>query len=84
MTTATLNILPQEQALADAGISPSGVRLYIRRALLENVMDEVRGYLENDNVPEFDELEEQGVDVRQLILDYVEATLVIDFEGAVL
>ena len=84
MTTATLNILSEEQALADAGISPSGVRLYIRTALLQNIMDEVRGYLENNNVPQWDELEEQGVDVRQLILDYVEATLVIDFEGAVL
>ena len=47
-------------------------------------MDEIRGYLENGNVSALDELEEQGVDVRQLILDYVEATLVIDFEGAVL
>ena len=84
MTTATLNILPQEQALEDAGITPSAVRLFIREALIQNVMDEVRGYLENGNVPQWDELEEQGVNVRKLILDYVEATLVIDFEGAVL
>ena len=84
MTVATLNVLPEEQALADAGISPSGVRLYIKEALLQNLTDEVRGYLENDNVPQLDELIERGVDARQLIIDYVTSTLVIDFEGAVL
>lgn len=86
MTVATLNVLPEEQALADAGISPSGMRLYIRDAFYhcfyQNLIDELKGYLEYDS--EWDEFTEKGVDARQLIIDYVKATLLIDFEGAVL
>jgi hypothetical protein len=84
MSIMSPTILPEEQALADAGIPPSGIRLYMRSALEQNILDEIEGCIQYDNIPNLQALEDKGVDVRQLILDYVTATLVIDFEGAVL
>ena len=88
MTTATpikpSTVLPQEQALADAGISPSAVRAYVRGALGEHLLDEVRSLLECGLLDNYEEAIDNGVDVEQLIIDYVSETIVIDFEGAVL
>ena len=72
-------VAPSEQALVDAGIKPYEVARYIASALGENLMDEVRGLLEADVVPGLDELEEKGVNARELILEYVRDAIIIDF-----
>ena len=73
-------ILPTyHQDLLNVGIDPDFVARYIIDALGENLMDEVRGLLEADVVPGLDALEDKGVDVRELILNYVRESIVISF-----
>lgn len=67
----------EEQDLLDAGIQPREVAKYIVDALGENLMDEIRGLLEAGVVPNLDELDEKGVDARELILNYVREAIVI-------
>ena len=88
MTTATpvkpSTVLPQEQALVDAGINPAQVRTYVKGALSEHLLDEVRSFLQCGNIENYDELTNDGVDAEQLIIDYIAETIVIDFENATL
>ena len=70
-------VLPAStKALLEAGVDHNFVARYIRDALGENVLDEVRGILEA-GVLTFDEDKEE--DIRELILDYVRENLVITF-----
>ena len=85
MTTATpikpSTVLPQEQALVDVGINPTQVRTYVKDALGEHLLDEIRSFLDCLNIENYDELIEDGVNVEQLIIDYIAETIVIDFEN---
>jgi len=85
MTTATpikpSTVLPQEQALVDVGINPAQVRTYVRDALGEHLLDEIRSFLECGNIENYDELIEDGVDAEQLIINYIAETIVIDLEN---
>ena len=76
MTVATTS---PKQALIDAGIEPKEVAQYIVGALSENLMDEIRGLLEAGVVPNLEELEEQGIDATELVVEYVRDAIVIDF-----
>lgn len=70
-------VLPAStKALIKAGVDPNFVARYIRDALGENVLDEVRGILEA-GVLTFNEDEDETI--RELILDYVRENLVITF-----
>ena len=74
---ADVLVSKEEQALLDVGIEPPVVAKYIVDALGENLMDEIRGLLEAGVVPNLDELDEKGVDARELILNYVREAIVI-------
>jgi len=64
------------KALVDAGIDHKLVANYISGALGENIIDEVRGILENGILQFPEEAEEEA---RELILEYVRDNLVITF-----
>ena len=77
-------ILPEKQALLDAGIDPQFVQDFIGGALGEHLMDEVRCLMESgyDHI-DLDDLEDKGIDARELIANYVRETIVIGFDDSV-